>query len=193
MVQGASRAMMFGGGHLQIRYNSAVFASDEAACSHSLKVVSAIAKLPLMPDDLTPVYLPNLAVARSQLSVVPSTEGDTDEDILWYWDQQLDLTNMACTVNGPGGTTDCFFTKTTGICHTSGGESSIGFEVAGAFAHFGRTELMTRIKVKRRLKEREALFLLTEYVNGGGQPTGDVNVWPIRRNVYFRYAVRPSR
>jgi len=191
MIAGASRAMMYGGGHLQVRYNSALLASNEAACSHSIKIVTALVKLPLLEDDLTPAYLPNLAVARTQLSVVHATQSDNDEDILWIWDDQLDLVNLACSTNG--GATPCAFDNTTtGVCKDDDNLPKSWF-VLSAISHFGRLRRDETLRAKRRLREREALFLLTEIVNGGPQQAGDFIDWPIRRNVYFRYAVRPSR
>jgi len=187
MTSAASRGMSFGGGHLQIRYNSAILASTEAPCSHAIKVVSALVKLPLLEDDLTPAYLPNLAIARSQLSVVHATQSDTDEDVLWLWDDQLDLLNVACNTNG--GNTTCAFDNTDLVCNF--GDNMKSWYAIPAIASFGRMRHEVQIKTKRRLKEREAIFLLTEYVNGGPVSGGDFTLWPIQRNVYFRYAVHP--
>jgi len=188
-VSGAMRALMWGGAHLQIRYNSSVFASSEAACSHSIKVVTALIKLPLLEDDVTPAYLPNLTVTRRQDSVVHATQSDTDEDILWLWDEQLDLINLSCFTGG-GTAVPCGADQLS--CKAIEDLPKWWF-VQGGIAQFGRARHERVLKSRRRLKEREALFLLTEFVNGGPQPTGNVTVWPIRRNVYMRYAVRPSR
>lgn len=190
MVQGASPAMMFGGGHLRVRYNAAVLASDQAPCGHSVKIITAIVKLPLLEDDLTPAYLPNLAIARSQLSVVHSTQGDNDEDILWWHDDQIDLINLCC--NGADG--PCAGISATPACVCADDGGNIGFTVLGtAAALYGRFAVDREIRVKRRLREREALFLITEFVNGGITTVGEISQWPIRRNLYMRYAVRPSR
>jgi len=188
MVQGAGRGMMYGGGHLAIRYNSAVLASSEAPCLHSIKVISALVVLPLLEDDLTPAYLPNLAIARSQLSVVHATQSDTDENILWVWDEQLDLININC--NTGGGVTPCPFFDLSCKFET---DTPLSAWIAGGFTQFGRMRRDETLRARRRLREREAIFLLTEIVNGAAQTTGDVINWPIRRNVYFRYAVRPIR
>jgi len=188
-IAGAMRAMMYGGGHLQIRYNSAIIATDEGPCSHPIKVVTALVKLPLLEDDLTPAYLPNLAVARSQLSVVHQTQSDNDEDIVWVWDEQIDLLNAACATNG--GNTNCGFDFAS--CIATGSDIFKSWFAIPAIAMYGRARRDETLRARRRLKEREALFLLTEIVNGGAQNGGDFVNWPIRRNVYFRYAVRPSR
>jgi len=190
-VSGAMRAMMWGGAHLQIRYNSAILASTEAACAHAIKVVTALVKLPLLEDDLTPAYLPNLAITRRQDSVVHATQSDTDEDILWLWDDQLDLLNVACGTGGTPAETPCGLVSVPPSC--ASGDSILGWYAIPAIASFGRMRHERVLKSRRRLREREALFLLTEFVNGGAQPTGNIFTWPIRRNVYMRYAVRPSR
>jgi len=187
MVAGATSGLMYGGGHLQVRYNTAILATNEGPCSHSIKVVTALVVLPLLEDDLTPAYLPNLAIARSQLSVVHATQGDTDEDILWIWDEQLDLVNVSC--NTEGGDTNCPF---DGSSCTSGDETKSWF-LLPAIGMFARARRDETLRSRRRLRERQAIFLLTSFVNGGPQLTGNISVWPIRRNVYFRYAVRPSR
>jgi len=189
-VSGAMRGLSWGGAHLQIRYNSAILASSEAPCSHGIKIVTALIKLPLLEDDVTPAYLPNLCVTRRQDSVVHSTQSDTDEDILWLWDEQLDLMNISC--NTAAGAVPCGLTNCPPSCCTED-NIPIGAFILPAIAQFGRMKHETRLKSRRRLKEREALFLLTEIVNGGSQTTGNVGLWPIRRNVYMRYAVRPIR
>jgi len=188
-VSGAMRGLSWGGAHLQIRYNSAILASTEAPCSHGIKIVTALVKLPLLEDDVTPAYLPNLCVTRRQDSVVHATQSDTDEDILWLWDDQLDLINIAC--NTGGGEIPCGLTTCPPSCCTS--ESVLGWFTIPALTSFGRMKHETRLKSRRRLKEREALFLITEFVNGGSQTSGNVGLWPIRRNVYMRYAVRAIR
>jgi len=190
MISGAMRAMMWGGAHLQIRYNASIFASTEAPCSHSIKVVTALIKLPLLEDDVTPAYLPNLTVTRRQDSVVHQTQSDTDEDILWLWDDQLDLFNASC--NTDSGNVPCGLTNCPPSCCTDG-NIPLGWFATPAIVQFGRMRHERVLKSRRRLKEREALFLLTEFVNGGPQVTGNIFQWPIRRNVYMRYAVRPSR
>lgn len=192
-VAAATRAMMFGGGHLQLRYNSAIISSDEAPCLHSIKVVTALIVLPLLEDDQTPAYIPNLAITRRQDSVVHATQADTDENILWLYDEQLDLLNLSCQTGG--GSTQCpfFLCASNGGGTCCNGDSDVGFNVATTVAHYGRFRVDHTVRVRRRLKEREAIFLLTEFVNGGAQEAGDFVDWPIRRNVYFRYAVRPSR
>lgn len=188
-LPGAMRAMMYGGGHLQIRYNSALLSTDEGPCSHSIKVVSALVKLPLLEDDITPAYLPNLAIARSQNSIVHVTQSDNDEDIVWVWDEQLDLLNFACSTNG--GDDQCPFDFDS--CIATGSDIFKSWFAIPAIASFGRARRDETLRARRRLREREALFLLTEFVNGSVQTTGNLSIWPIRRNVYFRYAVRPSR
>jgi len=188
-VSGAMRGLSWGGAHLQIRYNSSVFASSEAPCSHAIKIVTALIKLPLLEDDVTPAYLPNLCVTRRQDSVVHSTQSDTDEDILWLWDEQLDLVNLSCFTGG-GDPIECGADQLS--CATPDDIPKWWF-IQGGISQFGRAKHTMRLKSRRRLKEREALFLITEFVNGGSQTTGNVGLWPIRRNVYMRYAVRPIR
>jgi len=191
MIAGATRAMMYGGGHLQIRYNTAILASSEAACSHSIKVITALVVLPLLEDDLTPAYLPNLAIARTQLSIVHATQSDNDENIVWLWDEQLDLLNVSCATGGGG--TPCPFDDTgTGVCADGDNLPKSWFAIP-AISMFGRARRDETLRARRRMREREALFLLTEFINGGQQLAGDFVSWPIRRNVYFRYAVRASR
>jgi len=175
MAAGASRAILFGGGHLRVRYNAAVLNDSNMPCGAAVKVITAIAKLPLLENSLTPAYLPNLAVARSQLSVVPATESDTDEDILFWRDEQLDLFNVTCL-----GFDDVDCTLTDCMQNVLG----------TATALWGRAQFEQHVKVKRRIREREALFLMTQYVARGFPPVQVNSPWPIFRNAYFRYAVR---
>lgn len=185
-IQGASRAMMYGGGHLKYRYDVSTINSSNMPCTFNVKVVTALVVLPLIEDDLTPAYLPNLAIARSQLSVVQRTESDTDENILYWNDANLIAYNHACSgLNGA-----CFPTPTGCTAAETIAMSLSVLPMAAAL--YGRQEVETRIRVRRRLREREALFLLTEYVYGQGQCDAQID-WPIRRTVYHRYAVRPSR
>jgi len=186
MKSGASRAIVFGGGHLRVRYNGAVLNHTNMPCLITVKVITALVVLPLLEDDLTPAYLPTLAVARSQLSVVPSTESDTDENILWWHDDQLDLFNVSCFGGPPDGNTDC-------IVGCEGGSNDfppfLWFINGPAAANYGRIYADKDVKAKRRLREREALFLVTQYVTNRVFD-GVAFPWPIQRNVYFRYAVR---
>jgi len=182
---GAARSVVFGGGHLRLRYNSALLNNTNMPCNVAVKVVTALVVLPLLEDDLTPAYLPNLAVARSQLSIVPSTESDTDENIVWWHDEQLDLFNISCTGGPPDGNTNCV----QGCQATSSDDPLLWFVTGPTAALYGRFEVDMHVKAKRRLREREALFLLTEYVTQAAFD-GAAFPWPIRRNVYFRYAIR---
>jgi len=191
---GASRAIMYGGGYLEYSLHVAIFNSSEMPCSFAFKAITAIIKLPLLEDDLTPAYLPNLAIARSQLSVVPATESDEDEDILYWHDRQLLATNIACVACSNNATNCVSFASG---CPT-GGDSVCGELLctinAGAAVQYGREEVQTRIKARRRIREREALFLINEFVwtNPCAQTSFDFD-WPVLRTVYHRYAVRPSR
>jgi len=125
---------------------------------------------------------------------VHATQADTDEDILWLWDEQLDLLNLSCQVDNIGGPTRCGLLSTLDVSNCFDDDNlPVGFFVAGALTQFGRARHERVLKSRRRLREREALFLLTEFVNGGPQLIGEQTTWPIRRNVYMRYAVRPSR
>lgn len=188
MIAGASRAMMYGGGYLKYRYDLAIVNDTEMPCSFDFKVVTAVVKLPLLEDDLTPAYLPNLAVARSQLSVVHSTSSDTDDNILYWDDTQVFAYNVSCT----GLQGQCL----SDACSGGSNERQSLVEVV-PFAItanlYGRHEVRTRIKVKRRLQEREALFFLTQFVQQSVSDTNSRIDWPVRRTVYHRYAVRPCR
>jgi len=185
MKAGASRLVTFGGGHLRFRYNAAILNSDEMPCHVAVKVVTALVVLPLLEDDLTPAYLPNLVVARSQLSVVPRTESDTDENILYWHDYQLQLTNISCVgcsdedcnpgcdQGGNGGPGDRIFVMMKSIDGVMNGRFDVDFH----------------LKAKRRLREREALFLLSEFVSAPSAACPSFT-WPIHRNAYLRYAIR---
>jgi len=185
MKNGAARSITFGGGHLRFRYNAAILNHSNMPCNLSVKVVTALIVLPLLENDLTPAYLPSLAVARSQLSVVPATESDTDENILYWHDEQLDLQNVSCFGGPPDGNMDC----TPGCMPSASDIPFIWFIAGNAAAMYGRMSVDMHVKAKRRLREREALFLVTQYVTNAAFD-GANSVWPIRRNVYFRYAVR---
>jgi len=186
MKTGASRSLTFGGGHLRIRLNSAVYDDSEMPCGFPVKVVLALCVLPTKEDEITPAYLPNLAVARSQLSVVVSTQSDSDENIVWWYDEQLDLTNLACTFDNGG---DC---PILSGCHFPAGSDTPTsglylFTHTGAL--YGRFTVDMHVKAKRRLQERQALYLIQHYVTGANFASPREN-WKVRRNVYFRYAVR---
>jgi len=186
---GASRAIVYGGGYLEYSYHVAQFSSTDQPCTFALKCITAIAKLPLLEDDLTPAYLPNLAIARSQLSVVPATESDEDEDLLYWHDRQLLATNVECDACGDG--TPCMPHPSS--CPSGDGvnDNMLPTIVSISTGLYGREEVTTRIKSRRRIKEREALFFLTQFIwtaaCSGSFP------WPVLRTVYHRYAVRVSR
>jgi len=177
MAAGASRAILFGGAHLHVRYNGAVLKDSNMPCGAAVKVITAIVKLPLLENSLTPAYLPNLAVARSQLSIVPATESDTDEDVLFWHDEQLDLINITC-LGGANGDVDCTLSECM--------QDTIG----SAAAMYGRFTIDHKVKVKRRIREREALFLITQYIARAFPPEPGLAAWPIFRTAYLRYAVR---
>jgi len=185
MKSGASRAVMYGGGHLHVEYHAAQVQGQSWPCTFAFQVVTAICKLPLLEDDVTPAYLPNLVVARSQLSVVPSTESDTDEDVLFWTSDQMLAMNLECSVGGNsciGNPTGCPAGDDAIDSH------ALKFVIIGTTVLHGRSTFDTRIKVKRRIKEREALFLLTEY---RWDTIGSADAaFPVNRTVYHRYAVR---
>ena len=189
-VAGASRALVYGGGYLEYSYHVAQFNSSDMPCPFALKCITAIVKLPLLQDALTPAYLPNLAIARSVLSVVPASEADEDEDILYWHDRQLLADNFACGACGDG--TIC---SPIGSGCAAGASNlpanAIQLVLAGSTVLYGREEVQTRIKARRRLREREALFFMTQFV-WTAACSGDFT-WPILRTVYHRFAVRPSR
>jgi len=189
MKGGASRSVTFGGGHLQLRYNAAIFNSSDMPCGLALKVISALVVLPLSEDEVTPAYLPNLAVARTQLSVLPITQSDTDEDIVWWRDFQLDLLNTTCTGIPPGGGDPALCTPANACGLADDLQPLLWVAVGNAAAMYGRAEFNVEVRAKRRLKERQALYLVTHYVSLSQYP-GAAQGWEIRRNVYFRYAVR---
>lgn len=201
MKPGASRSIVFGGAHLRYRLDAALVNNRDSPCSLSVKWVAAIVKLPLLEDELTPAYLPNLAISRSQLSVVPATQSDTDEDILWWRDGQMDLVNAACC--GFDGTIACpsGFYADSGNCDPTCCDPSLNqsarvacnmlaevLAVAGAL--YGRMEYDTVVRAKRRIREREALFLIHHWVSGTLGAIPNQPLWLVRRNAYLRYAVR---
>jgi len=186
---GSARAILFGGGHLRVRINTAVVNHSDCPCSHGVHMVNALVVLPLLEDDATPAYLPNLTTTRTFDSVIAASNADKDEDILWWHDYQLDVMNTACSTGGiPCGL------RLDGDTCTEDWTKGIGSNLeANASAMYGRFELDHKVRVKRRLKERQALFFITEWFSGLGNNFGDCPTWPYRRNVYLRYAVRPSR
>jgi len=190
---GASRGVIFGGGHLHLRYNMAIVNHDDCPCSHAMHLVAALVVLPLLEDENTPAYLPALTVSRTFNSVVASTQSDNDENILWWSDNQLDLTNMAC-FNGLQGA--CPIRALGSQCANTADlpGSHVGALLeAHAGALYGRWTIDHHVRVKRRLREREALFLVTEWFSNLGNAFGDCPEWPFRVNAYMRYAVRPLR
>jgi len=188
-LQGAARALMFGGGHLRIRYNTAIIDHDDCPCSHAVYVLSAIVKLPLLEDDLTPAYLPNLAVTRTFDSVVLASNADNDEDILWWHSEQLEIQNLSCV---GGGGIQCANSGTS--CSGTGADDELFVHLkAVSGGVYGRMAVDHTLRVRRRIREREALFLTTQFFSNLGTNFGECPGWPFRRNVYLRYAVRPSR
>jgi len=186
MKSGASRMLTFGGGHLRLRLNAAVYNDSEMPCGVNAKAVVALVKLPTKEDEITPSYIPNLAISRSQLSVVPATQSDSDENIVWWWDYQLDLTNLTCS-SDPG-TDNCQQWKG---CDVDNHNAAGPYVFGPAAALYGRTEVDVHIKAKRRLREREALYLVQHYITQFTQSDPPLReAWLVRRNVYFRYAVR---
>jgi len=189
MKGGASRTLTFGGGHLETRLSMGVIDSTLMPCSFDLKVILALLVLPVQEDEITPEYSPNVAIARSQLSVVPQTQSDTDENILWWRSYQLVASNFECNTTVPD-TATCV--PGTG-CDTSNPPTIGTLLMANLGVAYGRWDHFELIRSRRRLREREALYLLMHYVwnqdftQGDNQP--QIN-WPVRRNVYFRYAVR---
>jgi len=193
-VSGSNRAVMFGGGHLRVRYNLAVIDHDQCPCSHAVHVVSALLVLPLQEDNSTPAYLPELAISRTFDSVVAATNADNDENILWWHDYQLDATNLSCTQ--PPDNIGCGLRGLASNCGSdvddiNGHVGSMLESHSGAL--YGRMEVDHHVKVKRRIPERSALFFATEWFSNLGSPFNDCPTWPWRRNVYLRYAARPSR
>jgi len=186
----ARRSLLFGGGHLQLRYNAAIVDHDDCPCPHALHVVSALVKLPLLEDQSTPAYLPNLAVTRTFDSVVAASMADNDEDILWWNSEQMDLLNISCT----GGGAQCMHSDIGSGCVPTFFANDIvgpaGYTVAHASALYGRMKIDRRIAVKRRLREREALFLYHAVFSALGNQFADCPTWPLRVNAYLRYAVR---
>lgn len=182
---GASRGVTFGGGHLRLRYNLAIINDSNMPCHVIGKFITSLVVLPLAENEVAPAYLPNLAIARSQLSVVPATQSDTDEDILWSYDEQLQFTNITCI---GGDDEDC----TPGCDQSSdggpGGRIFVMMKALDGVFH-GRDTIDVQIKARRRLRERQALFLLTTLVLAPSA-NGATHAWPIHRNVYFRYAIR---
>jgi len=182
------RAMMFGGGHLRLRINTAIISHDDCPCSHAVHMVNALAILPLGEDNLTPAYLPNLTKSRTFNSVVLDTASGTDEDILWWHDEQLDVLNLECE-----GSQGFCGIRVAGLECTAECNQCVGVNTeAHASALYGRFTVEHKVKVRRRIDEGKALFLLTQFFSNVGA-AADCPGWPFRRNVYFRYALRASR
>jgi len=186
------RSLLFGGGHLRVRYNAAIVNHTDCPCSHGVHVVTAVVKLPLLEDQSTPAYLPNLVVTRTFESVVRATNADNDEDILFWQDDQLDVSNIACD---PPNCVSLHEIAGTG-CIGAGNPFDTGIPLIGTFiegnaaAMYGRVVIDHKIAVKRRLREREALFLYTAMFSNLGSGFNDCPGWPVRLNAYLRYAVR---
>jgi len=191
-LSNSRKSLLFGGGHLRVRYNAAVVDHTDCPCSPAVHVVTALVKLPLLEDQQTPAYLPNLAITRTFDSVVRATNADNDEDILYWRDDQLDLTNIACDQPTCAPLHEDAGTGCIGI----GNPFDTGIPLVGTFleAHaaalYGRITIEHRVAVKRRLREREALFLYHAFFANLGNNFPDCPGWPVRINAYLRYAVR---
>lgn len=183
-VPALGRALMFGGGHLQVDYNAAVVSHDDLPCHPSVAVVTALIKLPLLEDEIVPAYVPNLAVNRNQLAVIRSQQPDADEDILFWRREQLDLANLVC-----GGANSAACWPNSDVLCRDG--SALETVLGTAAAQYGRASIREVIRTRRRLKEREAIFLYTHLIQPLEHTSGVT--WPIRRNVYFRFAAAASR
>lgn len=185
MVEGISPAMMYGGGFLQIRWNAAVVNDSDAPCHPSVSVTNALVVLPVNRADPTaPLYLPNIIKSRSQVALSYDDKSDSDENILWWWQEQLDLASTSC-----GGANACAnWPNDDVLCRD--GDATVTI-LGNAAALYGRVGVRERVRVKRRLTEAQALFLVT---NINTNSNGDIDFqWPVRRNVYHRYAVRRTR
>jgi len=185
IVQGVSKAVMFGGGHLQVEYHGAFVENGELPCHPSVRVVTALVVLPLFPlGSLSPAYIPNPMITRTQTSVVSQTQADNDEDWLWWWGEQLDLANA---VSSGVGSSNCWPANNAASLDGDGRVQVLG----SIAALYGRASRIDRVRVKRRCDEKHALFLLTAYAHNTNVETDQT--WPVRRSVYLRYAVRQSR
>jgi len=188
-AQGASRGLIFGGGHLHLRYNMAVVNHTDCPCSHAVHLVAALVVLPLLEDENTPAYLPSLTISRTFNSVVASTQSDNDENILWWSDYQFDVANLACSNSVQG---NCAIRNQGSTCDEASERIGPVIEAQTA-ALYGRWTVDHHVRVKRRLREREALFLVTEWFSNLGNNFADCPGWPFRINAYLRYAVRALR
>lgn len=182
------RGLMFGGGLLRLRVNAAIIDSDLCPCSHAVHMVNALVVLPLLEDGVTPAYIPTLTGTRTFDSATAVGNSDKDEDVLWWHDEQLDVLNLACSnsiqnlcpIRSSG--TNC---SVDTISDVTGAPTE-----AHASALYGRFVIEHRVRVKRRLQERQALFLATAFFSGIPFDFDECPTWPFRLNVYLRYAVR---
>jgi len=180
---GANRTVSFAGGHGQVSYAIQLCpGDDDLPTVMSFRIYTALMVLPLAENSaIAPAVLPNIAQARSQLSVVFNTQSDSERRILWYRFDRLHWTNVGPTTDpGPCDSTD--FTVDT----------RNEFITSAATAVFGRTWPSVeqfRVKARARLTEREGLFLIRNIVvdPGGTTPTSVIQV---SSDAYLRYAVK---
>lgn len=178
---GAGRTLSFGGCFFSCRYAVDVFSgqsTDNPRCLTSFGIVTALCVLPLADgSDLAPAYIPNLLVSRSQISAVIATQSDQYEQVLWrHYDRVTHLNEQGFAV----GVFPC-------LSSTPLADSFLG-NVAGRAA---TTELNpfreARIKVKRRMDERHALFVVRNFEWGGLALAAPINIFA---DMYCRFAVR---
>jgi len=184
---GANRMVSFAGGHGQIAYAAQLCPGDDEAPSNaSFRIYSALMVLPLQEASaIAPAVLPNIAASRSQLSVVFSTQSDSERRILWYRYDRLHWTNVDATAD-PG---PCDF-STVGAS-----DSRLQMISSVAMAQWGRTQgplnEQFRVKARARMTEREGLFLIRNIVFDPFGNGGSANiVLAVTSDAYLRYAVK---
>jgi len=201
---GAGSGVLWGGSRGQIQYSTRVDfvfseppSTSSQPCNLGINMMTAIVKLPLAEDRLTPLYIPNLIQAKSQLSVVTATQSDTVESVLWRRQEHLRWAKFELCA---GDDTTCWPIRSDsggsvcGAVRPGDGDAWL-HAVASSVGMYGRTQGLGsfRARVKRRLNEREGIFLIRNFSLGFPQPADPPFLVVLQSNAWIQFACRQLR
>jgi len=200
---GAGAGVVWGGSRGQIHYGVAlIFDTNDpptdltTPCLLGINMMTAIVKLPLDNDRHTPLYIPNLLQAKSQLSVVGATQSDSVDSVLWRRQEQLRWGKFNFCIDVSD---SCFPVRDTAdaVCGTSKSGDGLAWIAATmtSLGTYGRTLGLGsfRARVKRRLNEREGIFLVRNFSLGfpaAADPPFNIIV---QSNAWVQFAARQLR
>jgi len=197
---GAGRGVLWGGCRGQVNYTvriafGATEDPTEGICNLDIDMMTALVRLPLDPQDQkTPLYIPNLLLGHSMLSNVVQTQSDNVESVLWRRWERLKWTSFQQddqnATTGP-----CFptnFDDDTAANVTSYAGLAWATFIAMDTALRSRTmgTGMFRARVKRRLDERQGIFLIRNFSIGTPTMITEPAQIDIVADAWVQFAVR---